>query len=82
VKEYTTEQLEAEIERRKKEANKPPKMLQSLYFARLQEICKEYIDYLHKECSDNGDFEQYIFEAALEVFYGEGVWTWINEKMP
>lgn len=51
---------------------------------KLEALVQYYIDDLdngemHED--DQQDREHYIFEAAMEAFYGRNVWKWINSKL-
>ncbi len=47
----------------------------------LQEICQNYIDYVDSpEYHEDNDFKQYIFETAIETFFGKDAWDFINNR--
>jgi len=48
---------------------------------KLKALCKEYLDGLREGTiveDDRSDLRHYIFEAAMETFYGKEVWEEIN----
>ena len=50
----------------------------------IKQACNEYMEYLRSpEYNEDGigDYENAIFEAALESVYGNEVWTEINARM-
>jgi len=60
-----------------------PQMLPDPDFTALRRLCQEYIDRADVEggnfVEDNDD-DHYIYEAAIEAFFGEGVWDWLNNR--
>lgn len=59
-----------------------PTALPNPDFTKLIEALQEYIDFVgsddfHEDVDD--DYENEIFETALEAVYGPNVWNWINE---
>lgn len=47
----------------------------------LKQACEEYIAYIEgKEYHEDGtdDYENAVFEAALELVFGAGIWDRIN----
>lgn len=74
IEAISIEDLQAELKKRNR--NKP-KVLNTIDFSPLITICQEYIDALDEDgCGDNYDND--IFEKAMEVIFGEDVWTFIN----
>jgi len=86
LQDISTPLLEQELAHRKEQAIKDdvPKMYprRSFNYTKLEKVCQEYIDMIasHKHY-DLNDMEHYIFEAALEMLFGESVWDWVNEKL-
>ena len=83
---FTTEQLEKEIARRKDPGPPKPVMLENPDLTPLKKICQEYIDLLADPnpagLSEADDFVHYIFEIALQTFFGEDVFkSYINKKV-
>lgn len=45
----------------------------------LSVLVKQYIDFVASpEYHEGNDFKSYIFEAALEAYYGKDIWKFIN----
>lgn len=80
----STEELQAELERRQqeqKEANKPKMITEGIDLAELVITCQEYIDNLFKgEYFDRDDYQHYIYEEALKALYGKDIFNWINKQ--
>lgn len=84
----TTEELEAEIERRKEvfEILSIPKMLRTFdrdcagHQKYLLDSCEEYIAEIFKIGTPNENLEHNIFEGAVTWAYGPDIWTWIRER--
>ena len=80
---FDTEQLEAELKRRKEEEerqNKPHPVTDPDWSA-VQQCCEDYIAGLFAKGYVYGDAKQYIFEAAMEAVFGKNVWYWVNARM-
>jgi len=79
ISDLTNEQLEAEIERRKKKVKEPPKALVLPDYGNLKKVVFDYVASIQEPdyCSDN-DWKQYIFEGAVEAYYGPEIWAWIR----
>jgi len=81
INDYTSKELEVELERRRKVVGRPP-LKSSIDLISLRDICSQYMDEVERgEICDDSDNEHYIFETAIETFYGKDVWTWINDKI-
>jgi len=82
LKDVPVEELQAEIERRDKirREQEKPKQLACIDLSELKAQCAYQIESL-----ESGDYRekqyQYIYEAAMEAFYGKNVWEWINKKL-
>ena len=79
----STEDLEKEIDKRKKQKVKDekPTQLENIDIKSLKEICQNYIDDLEKNAYADEDYEHYIFETAMNCIFGKDVWKWINERL-
>jgi len=75
--EFPTEQLETELERRERLAEKP-EQLSRIDVSHLQAACQEYIDYMAEHGREIKDGSHYIYEAAMETFFGIDVWYFVN----
>ena len=53
-----------------------PEMVPIIDPSKLRELCQAYLE------ADNPDDNagHYIFEAALDMFYGHDVWAYLNAK--
>jgi hypothetical protein len=59
-----------------------PKALETPDFAALKKVCDEYIKFLESEdYHEDNDFDNYIFEAAMDAIYGPKIWDFVNEKL-
>jgi hypothetical protein len=61
---------------------KKPKQLEQINLDELIKICQEYIDFIDndEEYYEDNDFDQYIFEKAMETIFGENVFEYINKR--
>ncbi len=51
---------------------------------KIERLCKAYLEFLRSDDYNEDQLSEYendIFEAALEHFQGEDVWTEVNERM-
>ena len=48
----------------------------------LKEICQSYIDFVDNDekYHENNNYDQYIFETAMETVFGKKVWDFINNR--
>jgi len=72
---YSTEQLEEEILKRKNFKKEKPKLLKNVNVVALRKLCSKYIDFVD---SDDNDYAGYIFEVAMTTFYGDDIWEWVR----
>lgn len=81
IKSVTTDELEKELERRKKKLLIPPKQDDNPDFLPLIELCTKYVDFVASDdFHDDNDWEYYIYEATMEALYGKAFWSFINSK--
>ncbi|MCP4990913.1 MAG: hypothetical protein GY928_34180 [Colwellia sp.] len=59
---------------------KKPQQLTEIDIAPLREVCQQYIDDLEEHGYADEDFDYYIYEAAITMFFGKDVWQWINHR--
>lgn len=81
---YTDEQLEKELKRRKEERNKYPKPtpLRNIDWKDVKRLCIRYIEDMGLDEDDvDEDYPIYIYEAAIEAVFGGEVWKWINARL-
>ena len=50
----------------------------------LRNRCKDYIDFIDNDAlySEDNDLGHYIFESAMEAFYGCEIWDYVNKRQP
>lgn len=77
---FTDEALQKELERRAqaKRTTKRPAMLYSIDTTELRKACSDYLTEIETDGYADTDTRHYIFEAALEMFYGGDVWKYVN----
>lgn len=59
-----------------------PKMLEDekIDFTALKKICQDYMNYVDSEdYHEDNDYSEYIYEAAIEAFFGKNAWDYINK---
>lgn len=60
-----------------------PTPLQVARFDSLVDTVTDAVEQVAKgTCSEMGDIEHCVFEAAVEAVYGKGIWTWWREAQP
>ena len=59
-----------------------PKQLETVDLQNLRKICQDYMNFVDndEEYHDDNDYNQYIFEMAMETFFGKDVWMFINHR--
>jgi hypothetical protein len=59
-----------------------PKQLETVDLQNLRKICQDYMNFVDndEEYHDDNDYNQYIFERAMETFFGKDVWVFINNR--
>ena len=75
----STEELEAELARRKELEEGVPSPLKLADFSKLQQQVIAAVQGLVKNGRPPKDFEHYIYEAAMEAVYGKDFWAWWNK---
>lgn len=82
ISNYSDEELEAEIQRRKVAAITKPELLDVPNIIKIRQAVMEYIEFMgsHDYYEDN-DHSRWVFEAAVEAFYGKDAWHWLNKIM-
>ena len=78
IKDYSVDELEAELERRKKKSEKKPAPIAWPDFSKIPPLCASYIEQVVNDETADSDIPNYVFEAALEACYGESVWAWVR----
>ena len=85
ISNISTDDLETELERRKKIKNAPPEPLSNPDYTGLQELVTNYIAFCDSDDyhPDSGDWDHYIYAAAIEAFYPkEKFWAWYRKLTP
>ena len=62
-----------------KSFNKPV-MIESPNLDALKKICSDFLNDVENEDYLDEGYYYYIFETAIETFYGKEVWNFINSK--
>lgn len=78
IEDASIEELEAELNRR---LLFKPTPLQNPSFHEVSKSVIELVTVIDGGGSRN-DYEQYIFQVAVEAVYGKSIWTWWNSKHP
>ena len=54
----------------------------SINLQELKTICQQYIDFVDNDekYHEDHDYDNYVFEKAMEVIFGKDVWKFINER--
>lgn len=80
---FSTEQLQAEIDQRlKAKINEgKPKQLPDKNFDNLIAMCQDYIDQVADKGWVDDDLKHYIFEAAMGAVFGDEIWAFINSRL-
>ena len=78
---YTDEQLQEELDRRKRkiEARKKPQQVGKYNLMPLRKHCQNHIDSLEAGTARDDD-EHYIYEVAMITVFGKNVFDWINQR--
>ena len=79
MKNYTDEQMREELKRR--EIADKPRLLTVINTTPLLELCQSYIDDLCENGHEPNKIEHWIYEAAVEMAFGEDVWSWIKKQI-
>jgi hypothetical protein len=70
-------ELKAELERRQREAYRPPEPLLRPNMDGIVRLAKELVQQ-HAEKRDDDDMDHWCFEAVMQAVYGTGIWEWWN----
>jgi hypothetical protein len=73
------DELNTELERRKKSDIAMPQPLPSPSWGALLNTCRDYLIDLRDQGWADDDYPHYIYEAALTAIYGDSVWPFINK---
>jgi hypothetical protein len=82
LEDLTIEELEKELEKRKKIFDDKPKPLEKPDLTGLRICLEEYVRFIaSNDYHEDNDYKHYIYEEAVETFYGRGFWDWLNSRM-
>lgn len=61
---------------------KKPEQINEPDLTALRKICQDYIDFIDndEEYHEDNDYNQYVFETALETIFGKDVYEYINKR--
>lgn len=61
---------------------KKPEQVKEPDLTALRKICQDYIDFIDndEEYHEDNDYNQYVFETALEMIFGKDVYEYINNR--
>ena len=78
----TTEELQAELARRKQPKALKPQPLDNPDWTMLKELCRGYIEVIAESGVDgvDEDVRQLIFEEAIMAVYGKRIFDWVNAQ--
>jgi hypothetical protein len=80
LEDASIEELEKEIEKRKKRKTARPKPKENPDFSNLVQECEDVLDEFEKNGYIDEDTDHYMYEAIMTRVYGESVWNWLNGK--
>ncbi len=82
LKSATLEELQEEIERRKKVNRCPLPLLQDEVAENLLKLKQAAIEDVenHFKGKDDDDSDHYMWEAVIEAVYGKKIWDWWNKE--
>lgn len=80
LEQFSDGELEAEVMRREKIRNAPPKALLLIDWSRVESAAVEYVK-LVEENKRVDQSENFIFESVLVAVFGTDVWEWVNKRL-
>lgn len=75
---YTTAAIKEELARR--DAIGVPVPLPDPDFSKLTNMMVDGLEEYASTGHTDDDFEHYVYEAALEAVFGDGVWEWMRQR--
>ena len=82
LNDFSTKELEAELERRKQFSKKPETLdLKEIEWEHVLSYVEEGVSQLDSGLGLPKDFENELFETVMEVVYGSDIWQWWNNKV-
>ena len=79
IKDYTIEELEKEIKRKKK--LQVPKANQNPNFSELIRMCENEMKYVFKNGFHTKDFNEYLMEEVFGVIFGKNIFGLLNDEI-
>ena len=74
---YGTNELIAEIEKRKQKERESIKPLDVVDLKPIIKIWADYVEFLSSgDYHEDNDFEYYVYETTLTAVYGDQFWDW------
>lgn len=61
--------------------HKEPDLTLSRELWKLKRRCSEYLEFVRERHRQPADFDHFVFEAAMELFYGNEIWKEVNEAL-
>lgn len=80
LKDFSEEELQAELEAREKKRKLIISPLLDPNFDALVAMIKEGVARSAADEYESDDFQHYVYEAAMEAVYGPGYWKWRNAQ--
>ncbi len=80
MNEYTDEQLQAELERRKKPVLARPDRLRNPDWEPLIKMMEENMTESIAKGYEDEDFKHYVYEEAMKTVYGPSYFRWRNAQ--
>ncbi len=82
ISEFTIEELETELENKKREEDisKIPQLIENPSLDKLIALCKTEINHLFLKGRNTKDARNWFYEEVMETLYGTDVFNWINEQ--
>lgn len=78
------DQLQAELERRKKNSGagaRPPIRPAAFLSPAIQSMLEQNMENVAADGHPTKDIKQYLWEVAMEELYGSKVWDWYNKAV-
>lgn len=72
--------LQAEIERRKRQNALPPRPLEHPDFSKLVKMVIEGVHQMANDKYEDDDFDHYVYEEVMKAIYGNAYFEWRNKQ--
>jgi hypothetical protein len=77
LKNYSIDDLKAELERREKKELEPPKRIQNPNLTEIITMCESHIaEIANGTYHEDNDFKTYLYEVVMATFYSGDFWPW------